>query len=90
MAITDPGPQKPPLTVVLIFPLLGGAGGALLGSGAACLFAPKEFLTGPIGLKWMRLIGTENIIAARIVCFVASVIVPLGIASLFLFLPNKK
>jgi hypothetical protein len=41
----------------------------------ACLFAPREFLTGPVGQKWMKLIGTKSVLVARIVCLIFGLIV---------------
>jgi hypothetical protein len=42
--------------------------GVLLGAAAACLFAPRSFLLGPVGQKWMGLVGTRSVAAARLVC----------------------
>jgi hypothetical protein len=43
-----------------------GIVGVLLGVALACLFAPREFLTGPLGEQWMKLIGTKSVLVARI------------------------
>ena len=42
--------------------------GAVLGTATACTFAPGRFLKGTAGRKWMRLIGTESVAVARLVC----------------------
>jgi hypothetical protein len=34
----------------------------------ACLFAPHDFLTGPVGKRWMKLIGTKSVPVARLAC----------------------
>lgn len=53
---------------LLLAPFLFCAGGLLYGVAMACLFAPRDFLAGPLGEKWMKLIGTKSIFGARIVC----------------------
>ena len=55
-------------------PLMFAVEGMVFGVSVACLFAPREFLTGPVGQKWMRLIGTESIVAARIVCLLITLL----------------
>ncbi len=73
---------------VLLGPFLFGAAGLLFGVAVACLFAPRKFLTGPMGDKWMKLIGTKNVLAARIVCLIFGLIIvaPLvGFGLLFMF-----
>jgi hypothetical protein len=42
--------------------------GAVFGTATACTFAPGRFLRGAAGRKWMRLIGTESVAVARMVC----------------------
>jgi len=61
-------------TELVRLPLLGGASGFFLGMSIMCAVAPKEFMTGPIGQKWMRLIGTKNVLVARIACIVFGVL----------------
>lgn len=53
---------------VLLAPLLFAAMGIVFGTATGCLFAPRAFLEGPGGQRWMRLIGTQSILVARIVC----------------------
>jgi len=48
-----------------------GAYGFLLGMAVMCLFAPKEFLAGPVGRKWLNVVGTHNMRTARIVCLIS-------------------
>lgn len=68
--------------VVLLAPLLAGVAGIMFGVAVACLFAPSEFLTGPMGAKWMSLIGTKNILVARIVCFVFGMLMTAGLITM--------
>ena len=42
--------------------------GGLRGVSVCCAFAPRRFLEGPEGTKWMELIGTKNVLTARFVC----------------------
>lgn len=53
---------------LLIAPLMFAAIGVVFGTALACLFAPRAFLEGPVGRKWLDLIGTDSIATARIVC----------------------
>lgn len=53
---------------ILLAPLVFAAAGLVFGVSVACLFAPRSFLTGPVGQKWMKLIGTESTAVARVVC----------------------
>ncbi len=74
--------------VVIMGPILFGAAGLLLGVALACLFAPREFLTGPLGQKWMTLIGTSNVFVARIVCLILGLMIVapfVGVALLLAF-----
>ena len=43
------------------------------GVAVGCLLAPDEFMDSPVGGQWLKLIGTKNRTAARVVCFVAAV-----------------
>ncbi len=45
----------------------------LSGAAATLLFAPSDFLRGPIGRKWVRVAGVKSPLAARLVylCFFA-------------------
>jgi hypothetical protein len=67
---------------VWLAPLAGLMGGFFLGVSVACLFAPRAFLTGPVGKKWMKLIGTRSVVTARVACLLfvlASVAVMVGL-----------
>jgi hypothetical protein len=35
-----------------------------------CLLASSDFLLGPVGTRWMQLIGTNNLRVARITCII--------------------
>ena len=59
---------------ILLVPLMFAVAGLVFGVSVACLFAPRKFLTGPFGQKWMQLIGTENTVVARIVCLVVTML----------------
>jgi hypothetical protein len=48
-----------------------GAYGFLFGMAVMCLFAPKEFLAGPVGRKWLNVVGTQKIRTTRIVCLIS-------------------
>jgi hypothetical protein len=54
--------------VIVLSPILFGVGGFVFGMAVTCLFTPTAFLTGPIGQPWMRLVGTRNVLVARIAC----------------------
>ena len=66
------------LKMLLAAPLIFGAIGILLGVSIACAAAPTSFLEGPLGRKWMNLIGTQNVLVARLVCLM----VPLAAVAL--------
>jgi hypothetical protein len=71
---------------IILVPLLFGAAGFMSGMAMMCLVAPRTFLTGPIGRQWMKLIGTESVVVARITCllFGSVVTAPLvGLGVLF-------
>lgn len=73
LALSENGGQSEGAEILLA-PVLFGAAGLLFGAAVACAFAPRSFLTGPAGRKWMKLIGTRNVLAARIVCLVLALI----------------
>jgi hypothetical protein len=60
---------------ILLAPLMFAAAGVLFGVAMACLFAPTEFLMGPVGRKWMKLIGTESVRGARLTCLIFGLVV---------------
>jgi hypothetical protein len=60
---------------IVMAPFVFAAAGILFGFAIACLFAPRAFLTGPFGKKWMALIGTTNVTVARIVCRIFGLVV---------------
>jgi hypothetical protein len=77
------------LPMLLFSPVLFGIIGLLLGAAIACLFAPEQFLTGPIGSKWMKLIGTESVLVARLTCFILGVMLPVFALALLIVFPLK-
>jgi hypothetical protein len=46
------------------------------GTSVALLFAPSEFLRGPIGRKWLKVAGVKSIAVARVLCFVLLIVPP--------------
>jgi hypothetical protein len=76
------------IQALVMFPFALATGGFTLGMALTCLFAPREFLTGPVGKPWMDRIGTKSVTVARIACalFGLMVLVPvLGVAALVAF-----
>jgi hypothetical protein len=63
------------LKAAIFAPILFGLTGGLLGSCMACVFAPRNFLTGPAGRYWMKRIGTGNPTVARVVCLILGLLV---------------
>lgn len=53
---------------IVLMPIVFGVAGCIFGTAWACLWAPREFLAGPVGQKWMKLIGTDSVTVARAVC----------------------
>jgi hypothetical protein len=62
------------LYITILSPVLTAAAGMLSGVSWACTAAPGSFLNGPLGTKWMGLIGTKNLTVARFVAFVIAVL----------------
>ena len=67
---------------LFVVPGMFAVGGFMFGMALMCLFAPREFLNGPAGRKWMALIGTQNITAARIVCFLFGLVITVPVVAL--------
>lgn len=44
--------------------------GCVYGATFSCLIAPRDFLLGPLGRKWMGFVGTANIYVAKVVCVI--------------------
>ena len=63
-------------------PLLGVVG-TVFGAALACAFAPRAFYDGPVGRKWLELVGVEGVGAARFVCVLVVGTIA-GIAAWFL------
>lgn len=70
LIVVAPGENTPAKDVpkILLAPLVFAAAGLVFGVSVTCLFAPRSFLMGPVGQKWMQLIGTRNTVVARVVC----------------------
>ena len=72
--MSPPNPRE--TKIILMAPFLAGIIGILEGVAVTCLFAPRAFLVGPVGQKWMSLIGTKSVLGARITCAVLILAVP--------------
>lgn len=59
----------------IVLPFFTGIAGFIFGMCVMCMFAPTEFLTGPIGERWMRKIGTMSVVGARTVCLVFALLI---------------
>ena len=70
----QPSPDQDGGRLVLV-PFMFVAVGLIFGVAVACALAPSSFLTSPVGQKWMDLIGTKNVLAARIVCILLALII---------------
>jgi hypothetical protein len=44
------------------------AGGLGFGVAMGCLWAPRDFFSSTAGRGWMRLVGTRNVRALRVIC----------------------
>ena len=75
---------------VILAPVMYGAGGFVFGMAIMCLVAPRAFLTGPVGRPWMKLIGTERVLVARIVCLLFGLIVTIPLVGLGLLIALSK
>jgi hypothetical protein len=60
---------------IIVVPLMMATGGFFFGMAIMCMAAPREFLTGPTGQAWMKLIGTANVTVARIACLLFGLVV---------------
>ena len=75
---------------MLLAPVMYGAGGFVFGMAIMCLVAPRAFLSGPVGRPWMKLIGTESVLVARIVCLLFGLVVTLPLVGLGLLVALSK
>src|SRR5262245_7673674 len=66
----------------LLAPALYGVGGFVFGMAVMCLVAPRAFLTGPVGARWMKLIGTKNVLVARVACLLFGLVVTLPLVGI--------
>jgi hypothetical protein len=67
----------PAINLFVLLPGLLAVGGFAYGTALMCLLAPGAFLTGPLGPRWMRLIGTKSVRLARIICCLVGLSIPL-------------
>jgi hypothetical protein len=51
-----------------------------VGISVGCLTAPAAFFDGPVGQRWLKLIGTRSVAAARLVCL-ALIVLVVGLVS---------
>ncbi|MBM3996400.1 MAG: hypothetical protein FJ303_19940 [Planctomycetes bacterium] len=65
-----PPPPGAMIFALLLAPPLAFLLGSLYGAVLTILIAPSDFLLGPLGRKWMGLVGTSNIYLAKVVCFI--------------------
>lgn len=80
------------LKVVILAPAILAGLGYCLGVCLTCVVAPADFLRGPQGRKWMKLIGTKSVALARVVCAVLGVILfaaLAGVACLLYMAPSS-
>ena len=75
---------------IVLAPVTFGAGGFVFGMAVMCLVAPREFLNGPVGAPWMKLIGTKNVLAARIVCLLFGLVVTAPLVGIGLLIALNK
>lgn len=64
--------------------MLAGAGGMALAAMVGAI-APSSFIRGPIGSKWLRYVGTTNVVAARVICLIVGVGGIIGFALLAMY-----
>jgi hypothetical protein len=70
--------------MLILAPRLFAAIGLIFGVAVACLFAPRAFLAGPVGRRWMELIGTQSVFVARLVCAIFTLLM-MGIVGLMIW-----
>jgi uncharacterized membrane protein YedE/YeeE len=71
-----------------VIPVLFTIGGILAGAALTLLFAPSDFLEGPVGRRWLKLVGTSNLLVARLICLLFAALL-LGIGA-YLLIPILK
>lgn len=71
---------------LLFSPIMFGVGGYMAGVAVVCLFAPREFLTGPVGKPWMKTIGTKSVTVMRIMCVLIGLFALVMVAAAVLLL----
>ena len=63
-------------------PPLCGVIGVFFALAVACLVVPGDFLKGPLGQSWMRIIGVKTVLGARIVCLLFVLVITLPLVGL--------
>jgi hypothetical protein len=75
---------------IILAPVMFGAGGFVFGMAIMCLVAARAFLTGPVGAPWMKLIGTKDVLVARIACLLFGLVVTVPLAGIGLLIAFMK
>jgi hypothetical protein len=75
---------------ILLVPVIYGAGGFVFGMAIMCLVAPRAFLTGPVGAPWMKMIGTKDVLMARIACLLFGLVVTIPLVGMGLLIALAK
>jgi len=57
-------------STLIYSPFIFGGISYMVGVAGAFLFAPTKYLKSEAGQKWLKMVGTSSILAARIVCAV--------------------
>ncbi len=66
--------QEKAMLMMLMAPLVFGVIGLVYGVSIMGLFAPRGFLSGPLGEKWMEVVGTKSPMFARFLCFLVTLL----------------
>lgn len=80
------GPEDHTARQLILVPVIFGVVGFVFGTAVMCFFAPEEFLTGPAGAPWMRLIGTQSVTVARVACLLFGLVIAVPIISIAVFI----
>jgi hypothetical protein len=66
----------------ILMPVMLGAGGAIAGLAAACMFAPATYLRSEQARKWRQRIGSDDLVVIRGVCSTLTILSIAAIAGL--------
>ena len=76
--------------MLVLAPFIFGTLGYMAGVAFSFLFAPTKYLESESGRKWMKLVGTETIPSARVVCgILAALVVGLFLAIAIAFINEQ-